>query len=162
EYAGWRRDITAQWMRWNEFTGHLTRVLLKVDRGSMYHSLEVRVPLLDRQVIETAQRVHWESCLDLERGRGKLPLRESLARHVAFQTTKKRGFEVPMAEWLKGSLKPLVHDLLMSRDDILGVPFNRRVMHRLYREQQEGRASAWGLWILLSLALWEQRYAVQS
>ena len=41
-------------MRWNEFVGHLTMVLLKVDRASMYHSLEVRVPLLDREVIDVA------------------------------------------------------------------------------------------------------------
>ena len=47
-------DATAQWMRWNEFVSHLTMVLLKVDRASMHHSLEVRVPLLDREVIEVA------------------------------------------------------------------------------------------------------------
>ena len=61
-YSGTEPNETAQWMRWNEFVGHLTMVLLKVDRASMYHSLEVRVPLLDREVIDVASRVDWRSC----------------------------------------------------------------------------------------------------
>ena len=64
-YTGTNQDGTAQWLRWNEFISHLTMVLLKVDRASMHHSLEVRVPLLDREVIDVASRVHWRSCLDL-------------------------------------------------------------------------------------------------
>jgi len=77
-------------------------ILLKVDRASMYHSLEVRVPLLDKEVIEVATRVQWRSCLDMERTIGKLPLRYALARHVRHQTLDKRGFTVPMGAWLRG------------------------------------------------------------
>src|SRR5713226_5132364 len=76
-YGGLEPDRTAQWMRWNEF-GYLTMILLKVDRASMHHSLEVRVPLLDKGVIEIASRVDWRSCLDVKRKLGKLPLRYSL------------------------------------------------------------------------------------
>ena len=56
-YTGLEPDRTAQWLRWNEFVGHLTMILLKVDRASMYQSLEVRVPLLDKEVIDVATRV---------------------------------------------------------------------------------------------------------
>ena len=83
DYNGCEPNHVAQWLRWNEFVSHLTMVLLKVDRASMFHSLEVRVPLLDREVIDVASRVDWRSCLDLARRRlGKLPLRHALARHV--------------------------------------------------------------------------------
>ena len=45
-YDGSDPDRTAQWVRWNEFTGHMGNGMLKVDRGSMYNSLEVRTPIL--------------------------------------------------------------------------------------------------------------------
>jgi len=101
-YADSDQNRTAQWLRWNEFIGYLPMILLKVDRASMYHSLEVRVPLLDKEVIEVATRVQWRSCLDMERTIGKLPLRYALARHVRHQTLDKRGFTVPMGAWLRG------------------------------------------------------------
>ena len=47
-------------LRWNEPVTHLTMVLLKVDRASMFHLLEVRVPLLDKEVIDTALKVDLE------------------------------------------------------------------------------------------------------
>jgi hypothetical protein len=45
-YTGSEPDRTAQWLRWNEFAGHLRMVLLKADRASMYRSLEVKAPLM--------------------------------------------------------------------------------------------------------------------
>ena len=152
-------DHVAQWLRWNEYAGHLGRVLLKVDRASMHHSLEVRVPLLDREVVETAARVDWRRCADLRRGMGKLPLRASLRRHVPFQTEAKRGFTVPMASWLRGPLRPLLQDALLSRQELLGIPVNRRELTRLFRRHRlHLESSPWLLWRLLSLVLWEARH----
>jgi asparagine synthase (glutamine-hydrolysing) len=149
----------AQWMRWNEFSGHLTRVLLKVDRASMYHSLEVRVPLLDREVVELASRIDWRSCIDLDRKLGKLPLRSSLARHVRFQSTAKRGFTVPMSEWMRGPLRPIFEDIVMLRSDIAGLPFDRKALRRLFSKHLARTTDCgWGLWRLLSICLWETRH----
>jgi len=159
EYTGWERDRTAQWLRRNEFTSHLPMVLLKVDRASMYHSLEVRVPLLDREVIEVAAQVDWRSCLDMENSLGKLPLRASLSRHLDYQTTKKRGFGVPVGDWLRGPLRPAVEEYLLQRDDILGLEIDRKALHDLFNEHFSGRRDyGWGLWPLLSLALWERHH----
>ncbi|MCL4804148.1 MAG: asparagine synthase (glutamine-hydrolyzing) [Anaerolineae bacterium] len=159
DYDGWQPDETAYWLRWNEFVGHLTMVLLKVDRASMYNSLEVRVPLLDREVIAVATRVDWRSCLDLRTGTGKLPLRRSLARHVAHQTTAKRGFEVPMVDWLRGPLGELFRDVAVPRQELLGMPIERSAVERLLGDHQAGRAdNSRSLWTLLSLVLWSERH----
>lgn len=152
-------DMLAQWLRWNEYSGHLGRVLQKVDRASMHHSLEVRVPLLDREVLDVAMRVDWRSCVDLRRGIGKLPLRASLRRHVPFQTVPKRGFTVPMSEWLRGPLRPLLEDMVLSRRDLMGLPMNQVELDRVFRRHRTRvESSPWLLWRLLSLALWEARH----
>ena len=158
-YSGWEPNQTAQWMRWNEFVGHLTMVLLKVDRASMYHSLEVRVPLLDREVINVASRVDWPSCLDLKRELGKLPLRHSLARHVHSQAQTKRGFEVPMNAWLRGPLKGIFQESVMERKEIMGMPVNQEKLRRMFQQHMDDHVDyARSLWTLLSLALWEQKH----
>jgi asparagine synthase (glutamine-hydrolysing) len=158
-FDGGDQDRVAQWLRWNEYSGHLGRVLQKVDRASMHQSLEVRVPLLDREVVDLACRVNWRSCVDLRRGQGKLPLRTSLRRHLRFQTVPKRGFTVPMAEWLRGPLRPFVEDMLLSRPDLLGLPLNQVALQRVFRRHRmRVESSPWLLWRLLSLSLWEARH----
>jgi asparagine synthase (glutamine-hydrolysing) len=159
DYEGCESDHVAQWLRWNEFVGHLTMVLLKVDRASMFHSLEVRVPLLDREVIDVACRVDWRSCLDLARGIGKLPLRYSLARHVTRPTEAKRGFEAPMKSWLKGPLKDVFQQAVIERTEILGLPINPVKVRLMYQEHTTGmRDYTRALWTILSLALWEKKH----
>ncbi len=163
QYEGTAEDDTAQWVRWNEFHIHLARVLAKVDRASMHHSLEVRVPLLDREVIEVAWRTNWRSCLDLETRAGKRVLRQALARRVRHQTTGKRGFSIPMHAWLLGPLRPLLRELVLQRDEFLGLPVDRAALGALESRLRAGdRNTAWGLWSLLSLALWCRTHAARS
>jgi len=158
-YNGSDPDDAAQWLRWNEFTGHLAGVLLKVDRASMYNALEVRVPLLDREVIDVAVQVNWRDCLDPVKRIGKIPLRKSLARYLEFQTSAKRGFEPPMGNWLRTALRPIMEETLFKRDSLAGVAMDGRALRALYQEHLDGRHDyGWGLWPLLSLALWEERY----
>lgn len=152
-------DETAQWLRWNEFTLHLQRVLLKVDRASMYHSLEVRVPLLDKNVIMVASQVDWRSCLDLRTNQGKIPLRHALARYVKHQTPGKKGFTVPMRDWLMGPLHGLLQEKVLQKPDILGQPLNKLALQRVYKRMLAGdKHTAWGLWLLLSLVLWKETH----
>jgi asparagine synthase (glutamine-hydrolysing) len=158
-YAGHDQNEAAQWLRLNEFRHHLTMVLLKVDRASMHFSQEVRVPLLDKEVVQTAAQVDWQSCLSLDNRIGKLPLRNALARHVRHQTTAKRGFESPMAQWLRGPLREQLEDLVMNRNDFFGQPIDRMALRTLYDRHLAGEEDhAMGLWPLLSLALWQQHH----
>jgi len=163
DYDGWQPDETAQWLRWNELTGHLTRVLLKVDRAAMYHSLEVRVPLLDREVLDVAMRIDWATCLRPDTGEGKQPLRRSLARHAPILNSAKRGFSVPMAQWLRGPLLPLFREKVLGRSELLGLAFRPGAMEALLNDHLSGRTdqSRW-LWTVLSLALWTECHLPRS
>ncbi len=157
-YDGHEPDPTARWMRAVEYGFHLPRVLMKVDRASMYHALEVRMPLLDLEVLDVASRINWQSCLDLTRGEGKRPLRRALARRLRFQTTSKRGFTVPMDGWMRGVLRPMFEDAVMSRADLVGLTIDCRALRSLHQQHLDGTANhGWLLWRLLSLALWADR-----
>ena len=159
DYDGWETDQTARWLRWNEFNGFLTMVLLKVDRASMHESLEVRVPLLDREVIDVAARIDWKSCLDVDGRGGKLPLRRALAGLVPHQTSTKRGFTVPMGDWLRGPLRSLFEESVLGRKDILGLPIDEPSVQALFDRHLAGETGHdMGLWILLSLSLWEEKH----
>src|SRR4029077_9061584 len=110
----------------------LAMILLKVDRASMFHSLEVRVALLDREVVEVAQRVEWSSCLDVKRRIGKIPLRHALARHVHHQTQAKRGFAISIDAWMRGPLRPLFEQTVLKQEDLFGLPVNQQALQELF------------------------------
>jgi asparagine synthase (glutamine-hydrolysing) len=158
QYTGHDPDEMAQWLRQSEYVSHMSGILLKVDRASMYSSLEVRVPLLDREVIDVAVQIDWRDCFDPLKGIGKIPLRKSLARHVSSQSSAKKGFAPPMGQWLRDALRPVVEETLMTRDSLAGVPVDRKALRALYQRHLDGLDLGWGLWPLLSLALWEQRF----
>jgi len=155
-------DAVAYWTRQNEFRLHLARTLQKVDSSSMFHSLEVRVPLLDAEVMEIAEQADWRSCFDLRRGVGKLPLRALLERRVKHHTHAKRGFTVPMDRWLRGPLRSLLTERVVERETFLGTPVEAAGVRELDRRFRAGDHSVtWGLWLLLSLALWEDAHVQQ-
>ena len=159
EFAGTGIDETAQWTRWNEYTLHLARVLMKADRASMHQSLETRLPLLDREVIDVAIRMDWRDCLDLDSRLGKIPLRKVLARSVKHQTQTKKGFTVPMHTWLKGPLQGLLVEKVINQKSLLGQEMNNQVLREQNLQLLAGNHhKASGLWLLLSLALWQDRH----
>jgi asparagine synthase (glutamine-hydrolysing) len=152
-------DDLAQWLRRNEIYGHLQMILTKVDRASMYHSLEVRVPLLDVDVLACAMRIQPAACM--VDGLGKVPLRQALGRMVdpALITTKKRGFSIPTARWLRDELRPYVEDLLLGRDPWPGGLFDGESLAAVYEQHRSGaRDHTTALWNLLSLQLWADRH----
>ena len=146
----------AAWLRWSEYYAGMQTILAKVDRASMHHSLEVRVPLLDREVVDVCSRIDVEDCLDTASGIGKQPLRAVLRRSLRHQTLEKRGFRISMDHWLRKQLKPLIEDLLLTTDSILGFPFNCDAARTMFEQHVSGRVDhARHLWTLLSLRLWE-------
>ena len=152
-------DELFQWMRRNELACHLPMVLQKVDRAAMFHSLEVRVPLLDLEVVDVAARV--DPSATIAGSTGKLVLRRALERHVSAERIPqlKRGFTVPMGDWLRDDLSGVVHEMLLDRDPYPAGFFDRSGLKRYYEAHRSGEIDATrGLWNLLALQLWADRH----
>lgn len=153
----------AQWLRANELRGHLEMMLRKVDRASMFYGLEVRVPLLDIDVLDVASRLHPGACMDSTAG--KLVLRRALGRFVPASSipVAKRGFDVPVGQWLRRELRPRVQALLLDRDPFPTGLFDRGALAEYVQEHVDGSADhTQGLWNLLALQLWADTHVRTS
>ncbi|MGE0211548.1 MAG: asparagine synthase (glutamine-hydrolyzing) [Parvibaculaceae bacterium] len=134
-------------------------ILVKVDRASMANSLEVRSPLLDHRLIEAAWR------LPLDRkwapGRGKIILREILGEYLPkplFERPKK-GFSIPLGDWLRGPLRPWASDLIHQSWGALDDLLDRSRIKRVWQSHLE-RSDDWylgKLWGPLMLISWYDR-----
>jgi asparagine synthase (glutamine-hydrolysing) len=134
-------------------------VLVKVDRASMAASLEVRTPFLDTELatyvaaLPTSFKVHGLSRKWLMKRalRGLVP--------QAILDRRKQGFALPVADWLRGPLRPLMRDLL-SPDALRSAGILEPApVERLMRAHEEGRADhRKQLWTLLMLELWRRRW----
>jgi asparagine synthase (glutamine-hydrolysing) len=134
-------------------------ILSKVDRTSMAVSLEVRAPFLDRRVVEYAASLPFSYKL---RGRTtKYILKKSIAPLVPPFVTRrgKKGFGVPVAEWLKGRLRPLARDLLSPARLARHGLFDPAYVARLQDEHERGQANHRKLlWTLLVFELWHESF----
>lgn len=152
-------DELLQWMRRNELACHLPMILQKVDRASMYHSLEVRVPLLDLELADLAARVDPSAAIHGDVG--KVVLRDALARHVPPEKipVAKKGFTVPLAQWLRTDLRPVVEDRLLSGSAFPAGAFDPERLRSWYQLHLDGSQDLTrGLWNLLALQLWADRH----
>ena len=127
-------------------------ILTKVDRASMAHSLEVRVPLLDHRLVEWASSLPPD--LKLHGGTGKYifkkALEPDLPADVLYRT--KMGFSVPLAAWLRGPLAQRARDALLGGAVAACGYFEPAVLEQLLREHATGRADhSTTLWSLLML-----------
>jgi asparagine synthase (glutamine-hydrolysing) len=134
-------------------------ILTKVDRASMAVSLEVRAPFLDPRVAEYAASLPLEYKLKGSKGKYilKKAVEDLLPRNILERP--KKGFGIPIAEWLKGRLNPLLHDLLASdRLKNQGL-FNANFVQKLIKEHETGAASHHKqLWTLLVFQLWYNNF----
>jgi asparagine synthase (glutamine-hydrolysing) len=147
-----------------DFNSYLVdNCLAKVDRMSMACSLEARVPLLDREVIELAFRL--PVSLKFDARRTKILLKRVAARHVPGDCVyrAKQGFSIPMKSWLKSELRGVVeHYLAPDRLSSAGL-FEPAVVQRLRREHEAGQGNhSHLLWALLVFEQWRERWGVTA
>ncbi len=136
-------------------------ILTKVDRAAMAVSLETRAPFLDPRVGQFAASI--PVAYKLKGKSGKYILKEAmkdLLPHDILHRPKK-GFGIPIAEWLKGRLNPLMHDLLAAdRLKEQGL-FNEEYVQKLIKEHETAAASHHKeLWTLLVFQLWCDNFLI--
>ncbi len=130
-------------------------ILVKVDRASMRHSLEVRCPLVDHEVVELAARI--PAGHKLAYWSGKQVLRRLLRRHLPRKLFErpKRGFGVPFSAWFKGEWKPSATAMIADEHSPMWDYFDRRAVTDRFKQQSLPRlqvAENW--WRLLFFYHW--------
>jgi len=134
-----------------------TDLLVKVDIATMANSLEGRSPFLDHQLVEFCARL--PSRLKVRNRTSKYVLKKMLSNLLPRDTLRRRkaGFEVPIAAWLRGDLKTMAYDLLLTRRFAERGLFRPKAVARLLEEHQSGTTDhASPLWTLLMFELWHR------
>lgn len=122
----------------------------KVDRASMAHSLEVREPLMDHELIEWMATL--PSSLKVRGQEGKYLLKKAMEPHLSADILyrPKMGFAVPLARWFRGPLKQRVHDAVLGPRLAQTGWFNRAYLEHLVQAHSSGaRDYSAPLWTLL-------------
>ncbi|ARP41900.1 Putative asparagine synthetase [Geobacillus thermodenitrificans] len=132
-------------------------ILLKADKMTMAHSLELRVPFLDRKVFEVASKIAPD--MKTANGTTKYILRKAaegiVPDHVL--NRKKLGFPVPIRHWLRNEMYDWARRLIYeSETDHL---FHKDVLYRLLDEHAQQKADhSRKLWTVLAFMIWHQVY----
>ncbi len=137
-------------------------ILVKADRMTMAHSLELRVPFLDREVMAVAARLAREEKIGA--GTTKAALREAMSEVLpkAAAQRAKLGFPVPIGHWLKGDAYGFAEQLLHEAQTDQWV--NRAAALRLLECFRDGDpAVTWRhLWVLIVFSLWHRIYVERA
>ena len=134
-------------------------VLVKADRMSMAHGLELRNPLLDHRILEFGLSLPPE--LKISGTKGKLILRHLAGKRLPREVINlpKKGFSVPAAHWLRTYLKAFSREIIFE-SDLIKDCLNRSTLDRMWAEHQScARDHHVFLWSAMMLGLWEKNFA---
>jgi asparagine synthase (glutamine-hydrolysing) len=137
-------------------------ILYKVDRISMAHSLEVRPPFLDPRIVDFAARLpeHFK----LRGSKSKYVLRQLMKDRLPATVLRrpKIGFDIPVHEWFRGVLRPMLLDTLSQKAVSDSRLFRWPAVEHLLREHLHRRANfGYHLWGLMTLLIWMRRWKVE-
>ena len=136
-------------------------ILVKLDRATMAYSLEGRCPFLDYRIGDLAGSL--PAPLKLANGVGKRVLKETMRPYLPDEIIDrpKMGFSVPMASWMRTSLKPVFEAVALHPD--MGRYLDIDCARGVWRAHQSGaRDYSRELWSMLMLACWHDRFAGAS
>jgi asparagine synthase (glutamine-hydrolysing) len=109
-------------------------ILVKLDRASMAFSLETRVPLLNHKIVELSWQ--FPETLKIINGHTKWPLREILYKYVPkkFLEGPKKGFGIPLDQWIRSDLKDLINDVINTKTDLTENYLNKNYVNKILNE----------------------------
>jgi asparagine synthase (glutamine-hydrolysing) len=134
-------------------------ILMKVDRASMRVALEVRAPLLAREIVEFAFSV--PDAFRMRGTNGKRLLKDAARPWLpaAIIDRPKKGFGIPVASWINGPLRSMVLDTLAADNLKRGGLFNPQHVHTMLDAHAQKRADLRKpLWTLFVFELWRQHH----
>jgi asparagine synthase (glutamine-hydrolysing) len=153
-----RASLLSRLLYLNARTYLLDDLLPKMDRMTMAHGLEARSPLLDRSLMETAAQL--PDGLKRRGARGKIVLKKAVEDLLpaGILERPKHGFGLPIGEWFRGELRPMVADTL-GASPRLGRWLKPATVQRMLAEHDAGTVDrGHQLWTLLTLELWLRRH----
>jgi asparagine synthase (glutamine-hydrolysing) len=138
-------------------------ILVKADRMSMAHSLELRVPFLDREVFEVASTLPVELKLPPRSSDTKVALRRALAKVVppAIVNRKKLGFPTPTRVWLRNEMYDWAQDLMANSgaDGLLDLKYAQDLLAAHKREEGDHSRK---VWTVLVFCIWHAIFVERS
>jgi asparagine synthase (glutamine-hydrolysing) len=134
-------------------------ICTKVDRAAMANSLEVRAPFLNHQVVELG----WSTPLSdkIKNGSGKQILKSILGKYVPSELIDlpKKGFSIPLAQWLRGDLKDWV-ETIIKNGDYAHAGLDKEAFSVMWRHHIDGSRDFSGqIWALVMLFSWLGTYS---
>jgi asparagine synthase (glutamine-hydrolysing) len=134
-------------------------LLLKADKVTMAHQLELRVPFLDYRMVEFAARL--PQAAKLSGGVGKALLRQLMTGKIPapILNREKKGFPVPTQRWLRSELRDWVNDSLLASDSAIRDFMNPDVVKKVVGQHQQGQVNReQELWTLLVFDTWHRTF----
>lgn len=138
-------------------------ILVKSDRMSMAHSVEVRPPFLDHRILEFAARL--PSAYKVKGSSQKIILKELMKNKLPSSITKhkKTGFDIPAHQWMRGPLKHLLLEAIewaeQEHSDFYNFPAIRAIVKQHFARQINAGYHLWGLMILF---LWMKEWKIRT
>ena len=124
-------------------------ILCKVDRSSMHYSLELRSPFLDKDLIHYA--VNIPSKYNVHRGKSKILIKSILEKYLPKKLIykNKKGFSVPISDWLKKELKPWAESLLtkdiIESHNLINYSFVNEIKEDHFNNLKNNEHKLWSL-----------------
>ena len=134
-------------------------ILCKVDRSSMFYSLETRAPYLDKNIVEFM--FDKPESLKINNTSSKILLRKLNNKYFPKNLieTKKFGFAIPIAQWLKKDLKDWSNDILLDKNSLIYNYLDQQEVNQIITNHHNGiENNEHKIWSLLQLNLWYDEY----
>jgi len=150
------KDVARQMQVLDFYTYLRDDFLFKVDRASMYNSLEVRVPFLDNKVIDFAFSTNINH---VGFRRNKIILRDLLKDKLPeIAKRPKKGFGIPVAKWMLDEIKDFSYEALQNKK--LYDHVDKKEVKRIWENHQKRKENNAGtLWMLIMLSGWLENWA---